>query len=222
MSEESGKEDPRRDHWRRVWRQKQPQQTSWYQAEPEISLALIDAAAPALDRPVIDIGGGASLLVDALLARGHGDVTVLDIAPEAFDHARARLGAAAARVQWISADITTWQPSRRYALWHDRAVFHFLTGAADQAAYGRALEAGLAADGQAVIATFASDGPEKCSGLPVRRHDPASLVAALGGGLEVLEVRREAHPTPAGMRQSFLWCRLARAQDREGACQAVR
>ncbi len=211
MADVDGGGDPRRAHWSGVWRRKQPQQTSWYQAGPETSLALIDAAAPGIDRPIVDIGGGASLLVDRLLALGYRDLTVLDIAAEALDHARARLGTAAAQVHWITADITCWTPPRRYALWHDRAVFHFLTEAADQAAYGRALRAGLAADGQAVIATFALDGPETCSGLPVRRHDPDSLVAALGGGLDVLEARQEVHLTPAGGRQSFQWCRLAPA-----------
>ena len=204
-------EDDRCTHWRKVWRDKPPEGVSWYQTEPTVSLALLGAAGIDPARPVIDVGGGASCLVDRLLAQGYADLTVLDIAPEALAHARARLAGAADRVTWIAADITRWAPERTYALWHDRAVFHFLTDPADQAAYARTLKAALAADGQAVIATFAPDGPPKCSGLPVQRHDPDSLVTALGGDLVVLEMRREQHVTPAGATQNFLWCRLARA-----------
>jgi SAM-dependent methyltransferase len=198
-------------HWRRVWREKAPEITSWHQDEPEVSLDLLRHAGADPAQPLIDVGGGASRLVDRLLAAGHADLTVLDIAPEALAHARTRLGEAADRVAWIAADITRWRPERRYALWHDRAVFHFLRDAADQRAYRRALEAALEADGQAIIATFALDGPKMCSGLPVERHDAASLVAALGGGFAVIETRHEQHLTPSGSSQSFLWCRLQRS-----------
>ena len=198
-------------HWRRVWGEKAPEEATWHQPTPEVSLALIEAAAVTPWRPVIDVGGGAATLVDHLLARGFKDLTVLDIAPEALAAARARLGEEGDRVTWIAADITRWTPPESYVLWHDRAVFHFLTEPEDQRAYGRVLETALAPDGQAIIATFAPEGPEKCSGLPVQRHDPDSLVTALGGGFTVLEQRREEHATPAGNSQTFLWCRLGRS-----------
>lgn len=195
-------------HWQRIWRERRPEDTSWFQSEPVISIALVRNAGIAPTRPVIDVGGGASPLAGRLLVLGYTDVTVLDIAAEALEHARMRLGAAASRVTWIAADVTQWKPGRTFALWHDRAVFHFLRQPEDQRAYGRTLRVALAADGQAIIATFALDGPEKCSGLPVQRHDADSLVAALGGGFAVLETRHEQHVTPGGAEQRFLWCRL--------------
>lgn len=187
-----------------------PERVSWFQSQPEPSLAMIEAAAFDRSRPIIDIGGGASRLVDALITAGCTDLSVLDIAPQAMDHARARLAENADRVQWITADVTRWTPPRQYALWHDRAVFHFLTDPADQARYAEALRAALAPDGQAIIATFALDGPEKCSGLTVQRHDEASLIEALGGGFQVIESSKEDHKTPGGTIQRFIWCRLGR------------
>lgn len=198
-------------HWQAVWREKAPEITSWHQDEPAVSLDLLRRAGADPAQPLIDVGGGASRLVDRLLAAGHTDLSVLDIAPEALARARTRLGEAAKRVAWIVADIARWRPERRYTFWHDRAVFHFLRDSTDQRAYGRTLEAALAADGQAIIATFALDGPTQCSGLPVERHDARSLVGALGGGFAVLETRHEQHPTPSGKSQSFFWCRLKQA-----------
>lgn len=196
----------RQDHWDRVYSEKSPSEVSWFQPEPRASLAVIDRfAVPALT-PFVDIGGGASNLVDALLARGWGDLTVVDIAAPALAAAQARLGDAAAGVQWVVADIARWQPSRRYGVWHDRAVFHFLTEPEQQAAYRRALLAGTAPGALVIMATFALDGPEKCSGLPVRRHDAASLAAALGSDFTPVEDWREEHLTPWGAVQNFVWC----------------
>jgi SAM-dependent methyltransferase len=197
-------------HWAEVWRAGAPSGRSWFQHEPQPSLDLITAACPARDAPIIDIGAGASVLVDRLLALGYSDLSVLDIAPEALDLSRERLGEPASRIGWIVADITRWTPPRHYRLWHDRAVFHFLTKPAEQAAYADCLRAAMAPGGQAIIATFAPEGPDTCSGLKVQRHDAVSLMTALGTGFVLVETRREAHRTPAGREQSFMWFRLER------------
>lgn len=192
-----------RQHWETVYREKPEDTVSWFQAHPSVSLELIHAhAAPG--GALIDVGGGASRLVDHLLAEGYSDLTVLDIAETALDHARARLGAAAAsRVEWLVADVTAWRPARRYGLWHDRAVFHFLTEPAQRDAYREALAAGLAPGAYAIIASFGPDGPERCSGLLVRRYSPDSLAAELGPRFQLLESRVEEHLTPAGRVQRF-------------------
>lgn len=196
----------RQDHWSRVYEEKAPSSVSWYQAEPEPSLRALDRFGARPSSSFIDIGGGASNLVDALLGRGWRDVTVLDIAAPALEAARARLGSEAGKVHWEVADITEWQPSRRYDVWHDRAVFHFLTAPEQREAYRRALLAGVSPGGLVIMATFALDGPERCSGLPVRRYDPAGLAAELGAAFRLIEGWREEHVTPWGSRQSFNWC----------------
>ena len=151
----------RAQHWTRVYEEKDPSAVSWYQAQPEPSLRVLDRLGVEASSSLIDIGGGASTLVDALLERGSSDLTVLDIAPSALEAAKKRLGARAAEVRWEVADITDWQPSRRYDVWHDRAVFHFLTAPEQREAYRGALAAGLAKDGLVIMATFALDGPER-------------------------------------------------------------
>jgi SAM-dependent methyltransferase len=157
--------------------------------------------------PFIDIGAGASRLVDALLDEGFGSPTVLDLSPSALAVSRQRLGARGDDVAWIEADITTWEPDRTYAVWHDRAVFHFLTTAEDRAGYARALSAALRPGGIAIIATFADGGPERCSGLPVMRYAPEALAQELDrllpGRFETLDAQRHMHITPKGNRQSF-------------------
>ena len=201
----------RKQHWEEVYRNKSPLEVSWFQVHPEFSLDLIEATGIGKDQPVIDIGGGASRLVDKLLAAGYHDVTVLDIAAAALAHAQERLGNQAAQVKWIESDITAFTPPRRYALWHDRAVFHFLTDPADRAQYLTALHQGLADDGQAIIATFALDGPEKCSNLPVERYDATKLRAVLGADFELVETRGETHRTPANKLQQFMYFRLRKS-----------
>jgi hypothetical protein len=205
--------DHPKEHWDQVYTEKAPSEVSWFQSEPRASLAVLDRFAVPVSSPFIDIGGGASNLIDALLARGWADVTVVDIAAPALAAAKARLGEAAASVQWEVADITRWQPSRRYGVWHDRAVFHFLTEPAQQAAYRDALLSGTAPDALVIIATFAPDGPEKCSGLTVQRHDAASLAAALGSEFTLLDDWREEHLTPWGLAQKFIWCVFRRNSD---------
>jgi SAM-dependent methyltransferase len=152
---------------------------------------------------IIDIGGGASRLVDHLIDRGFQDVTVLDLSEAALEAAKARLGGRAARVHWIVADVTAWEPPKAYDVWHDRAAFHFLTEERDRAAYVARLERALKVGGHAIMATFALDGPERCSGLPVVRYDPASLGRTLGRAFQLVDTRRHAHATPWGSDQSF-------------------
>ena len=196
----------RRQHWTQVYEEKDVTGVSWYQPEPAPSLRALDRFGPQPSSSFIDVGGGASTLVDALLDRGWQDITVLDIAASALEAAKARLGRSAERVTWEVADITEWHPIRRYDVWHDRAVFHFLIQPEQRGAYRKALAAGLAPGGLVIIATFALDGPERCSGLPVERYDADKLAAELGPSVRLIEAWRDEHVTPAGAKQSFNWC----------------
>lgn len=198
------------EHWTRVYNEKAAESVSWYQPSPGPTLKALDKFSPGPASSLIDIGGGASNLADVLLARGWRDITVLDIAAPALEASKSRLGPLAERVQWEVADITQWQPARQYDVWHDRAVFHFLTEPSQRAAYRRALSKGLAVDGLVIMATFALEGPEKCSGLPVQRYDPESLAAELGSEFRLLDGWREEHHTPWGSCQSFTWVALRR------------
>ena len=200
----------RSSHWDSVYATKGEAEVSWFQDSPTISLDLIRAAAPDHGAAVIDVGGGASRLVDALLQDGYRDVSVLDLSANALDATRKRIGAAAATVDWIVADATTWQPAKTYDVWHDRAAFHFLTDPRDRAAYVERLRSAVAPGGQIIIATFAPDGPEKCSGLPVQRHDSASLLAELGPEFTLVETRRETHHTPWDSTQAFQFSQFRR------------
>ncbi|WP_306131921.1 class I SAM-dependent methyltransferase [Roseivivax marinus] len=195
--------DGRSDHWERVYVTKEEAEVSWYQDAPAISLEMIERAGVSRDAAIVDIGSGASNLVDALLDRGFTDLTVLDLSKIALHVSGKRLGAAAERVHWIAADITEWRPERHYSLWHDRATFHFLTDLQDRAAYLTALKAAVPAGGWAMLATFALDGPEKCSGPPVVRYSPVTLAECLGGEFTLLNQRHHLHTTPGGARQSF-------------------
>lgn len=198
--------DGARGHWDEVYGTKAADAVSWYEPAPERSLALVRAAGTARTAPVIDIGGGLSQLADELVAGGYLDVSVLDISAEAIR----RRGDRGAPVHGIVADITTWRPERRYAVWHDRAVLHFLTQEADRAAYRRALLEGLADDGEAIIATFAPDGPERCSGLAVRRYGREDIQAFLGDAFDIVGSETFDHRTPGGATQRFHVARLRR------------
>ncbi len=204
----------RRDHWQKAYQGKPPERQSWHQATPAISLALIEAGGSetglGAESRIVDVGGGTSLLIDHLLDRGYRRISVLDIAPAPLELAQARLGDRAGGIEWFTADVTAWTPPHRFDIWHDRAVFHFLTDATDRAAYVATLGRALAPEGQVVIATFSLDGPEKCSGLPVMRHGPDTLSAELGPGFTLLETRYEDHVTPAGGHQRFVYCRFGR------------
>lgn len=195
--------EDRRAYWERVYATKAETEVSWFQAEPTPSLEALARAGANRRSAIIDIGGGTSRLVDRLSHDGYEDVTVLDVSAAAIATARARLGDAAARVHWLVADATEWAPERHYDVWHDRATFHFLVDPADHAAYVQRLRDALEPGGHAIIATFAPDGPERCSGLPVARYDGRSLAAALGADFALLETRRHDHVTPAGAVQRF-------------------
>ena len=203
--------DKRRQHWENVWTGSGETRKSWFQEIPRVSLDLVERTGISLSDPLIDIGGGASRLVDHLLDRGYRDLTVLDLSAAALEHARRRLGQRAGDVTWITGDVTTFRPERRYLLWHDRAAFHFLVEESDRLAYCAALEQALAPKGQAIIGTFAPDGPEKCSGLDIVRYDAPKLLAELGPGWELLEETRETHMTPAGAEQRFGFYRIRRS-----------
>jgi trans-aconitate methyltransferase len=200
----------RQSHWQNVYLSKSEQQVSWTQADPQPSLGLIEKFAGDHNASIIDIGGGASRLVDALVDRGFAAVTVLDLSEAALQSAKARLGEQGASVRWIAADATIWQPPDALDIWHDRGAFHFLVEARDRAAYIDRLHAGLKPGGHAIIATFAPDGPEKCSGLPVQRYDPESLSKAIGTAFELVEHQLHRHVTPWGAAQSFQFSVLRR------------
>ncbi|HYD42228.1 MAG TPA: class I SAM-dependent methyltransferase [Anaeromyxobacter sp.] len=204
-------DDGLRGHWERVYAEKAEQEVSWFQEVPATSLRLVAATGAGRDARIVDVGGGASRLVDALLADGYGRITVLDLAAPALDRARQRLGPRAASVSWIAADVTSWTPDGTYDVWHDRAVFHFLVRPEHRAAYRATLLRALGAGGHAIVATFAADGPERCSGLPVARYDPDALAAELGPELRLVESLREEHRTPGGKVQRFQYSRFVRA-----------
>jgi SAM-dependent methyltransferase len=201
----------RRDHWDAVYAKRDEQLLSWYQADPRMSVRLIEEQATAMptgkDSAVIDVGGGTSALAARLAGSGFTDATVLDISAAAL--AAAARHADGARVTVVQADLLAWRPARRYHIWHDRAVFHFLTDPADRAAYLATLRAALADGGAIIMAAFAADGPARCSGLPVARYDAAGLAAELtaayGEAVTVTGHRRELHHTPSGVIQPFTW-----------------
>jgi SAM-dependent methyltransferase len=195
--------ESRQAHWQDVYIRKGEKEVSWFQENPTPSLELIAQVGATPASAIIDIGGGASRLVDNLIDRGFDDVTVLDLSEAALGAAKARLGTLANQVHWIVADATVWVPHKAYDIWHDRAAFHFLTEEGDRAAYLARLERAVKVGGYAIIATFALDGPERCSGLPVVRYDPASLGRILGPAFQLVDTRRHAHATPWGSDQSF-------------------
>jgi len=195
--------ESRQAHWQNVYTKKAENEVSWFQENPAPSLELIAQVGATPASAIIDIGGGASRLVDNLIDQDFEDVTVLDLSEAALEAAKARLGSRAAQVHWIVADATVWEPLKAYDIWHDRAAFHFLTEDRDRTAYVARLERALKIGGYAIIATFALDGPERCSGLSVVRYDPASLGQTLGGAFQLADTRRHSHATPWGSDQSF-------------------
>ena len=196
------------EHWDRVYATKGCDDVSWYQAVPATSIRLVTAAitATAAPRRVIDIGAGASTLADELLARDY-DVTVLDVAPSAVASVKARLGD---RATYIVTDLLEWRPQTAYDVWHDRAVFHFLTDPIAQTVYVNLAARAVRAGGAVVMGTFAPDGPEACSGLPTSRHDAESLAALFADSFELVSSERDEHTTPWGALQPFTWVTLSR------------
>ena len=202
----------RQAHWQNVYQTKDEQTVSWFQKRPYISLDLIHATGVDTGAPIIDIGGGASRLVDALISEGFNAVSVLDLSEKALETSKARLGAEGAQVQWIVADITRWQPSQTYDVWHDRAALHFLTDPKDRAAYVERVLKAVRFGGHVIVGTFAPDGPERCSGLPVVKHDAASLGELLGSSFALADTRRHDHQTPSGAIQKFQFSRFQRVK----------
>jgi SAM-dependent methyltransferase len=191
------------DHWEHIYETKAENELSWYQENPAASLDLIRALPLQKAAAIVDIGGGESRLVDALLDEGFYALTVLDISEAALAAAKARLGQRSAKVNWIVADVTAWKPDTAYDLWHDRACFHFLTEDSSRRVYTGRVARAVRPGGYVIIGTFALDGPERCSGLPVQRHDAASIGAVLGEDFALVESRRHDHVTPAGKTQRF-------------------
>ncbi|BDI61578.1 class I SAM-dependent methyltransferase [Qipengyuania nanhaisediminis] len=195
----------RREHWQAVYTHKRVETVSWYQPQPTPSLTALERLGASSGQSLIDVGAGASPLVGALHEAGWRDLAALDISDAALAHARAALGERAEAIEWIAADITRWRPARRYDIWHDRAVFHFLTDPADRASYRRALEAALAPGGLALFATFAPDGPQACSGLEIRQYSASDLAREFDRALRPLADWSEVHVTPSGAAQNFTW-----------------
>lgn len=195
-------------HWEQVYRTKRSDEVSWYQSDPATSLALIQQVAPDRGARIIDVGAGTSLLVDRLLEAGYSSLTMLDVSSTALNRARDRLSSElGSRVTWIEADVLRAElPAHSIDVWHDRAVFHFLTDAADREAYVTQVQNALRPGGHVVMATFAEDGPTICSGLPVTRYGAMDLHAVFGARFQIVETAREQHVTPSGRRQSFQYC----------------
>ena len=217
------------DHWQTVYQTRDEQHTSWFRPHLDESLRLIDGLGVASDTPIIDVGAGRSTLVDDLLARGFSDISVLDISDAALQDAKTRVGGATpiqatstravdatATVHWITADLlSTNLPAAHYGVWHDRAVFHFLTDPGDQARYVAVAARCVREGGTLILATFAPDGPEKCSGLPVCRYDAATLAARFASSFTHVADSRETHHTPFATEQRFTYVVLRRAASGE-------
>jgi SAM-dependent methyltransferase len=213
----------RRQHWETVYTTKAVDEVSWYRPHLDRSLALIERAASDRRAAVLDVGGGASTLVDDLLARGYRNLGVLDISAEALGIARKRLGEAAHALTWLATDLLDAPLQEAcYDVWHDRAVFHFLTETAQRANYVRQLTHALKPGGHAVLATFGPDGPMKCSGPDTMRYDADGLARALGDGFTLIDSTLELHATPSGASQQFLYALFQRAAMADGAIGKVR
>jgi len=196
-----------KQHWEKVYETKPAEALGWFQPHAESSLDFIHATGTGREAGIIDVGGGASTLVDDLVAEGYSDLTVLDLSAAALSAVRQRLGAMGSKVRWIEADITEVDlPENRYDIWHDRAVFHFLTTPEQREVYVRTVFRSVKSGGHVIVATFAEDGPEKCSGLPVMRYSADGLHGEFGEAFTLLQHRKESHHTPSGSVQQFVYC----------------
>ena len=198
----------RKMHWGNVYQKKSPLDVSWYQKEPKLSLELIRCTQVANNEAIIDVGGGASVLVDHLCKECFTNLAVLDISENALASTKKRLGESAKSIEWFVADITQFDAPHKFSLWHDRAVFHFLTDHSDRKSYVKALKNSLRPEGHLIIATFAIGGPEKCSGLEIVQYDSEKMIAELGEDFELVEERNEVHITPANKEQKFIFFRF--------------
>ena len=200
----------RKKHWGDVYQEKSPSELSWYQKEPKLSLELIHCTNVASNDAIIDVGGGASVLVDYLSKESFTNLTVLDISENAIAMAKKRLGDTAKSIEWIVSDITQFDTSQKFSLWHDRALFHFLTDPSDREIYVKALIKAIRTEGHLIIATFATGGPEKCSGLEIVQYDSEKMIAELGDNFSLVEERKEIHITPANKEQEFIFFHFLR------------
>jgi SAM-dependent methyltransferase len=200
----------RKTHWEKIYKEKTPQEVSWNQKEPTLSLQLIRNTHLGHDAPIIDVGGGASVLVEYLCDGGYTNVAVLDISAKALAYAQDRLGDRANSVEWYEEDVTNFKPPHQFSLWHDRAVFHFLTAESDRREYVEVLKRTLEPSGHLIVAAFAIGGPIKCSGLDIVQYDAKKLIAELGEGFELVEERGEIHISPANKEQKFAYFRFMR------------
>jgi 2-polyprenyl-3-methyl-5-hydroxy-6-metoxy-1,4-benzoquinol methylase len=198
-------------HWEEVYATRAADEVSWYQRDPATSVRLVEACAPARSAAIVDVGSGASFLVDRLLDDGYRDVTVVDVSARALEGVRTRLREHARSVTFVCSDVLDWSPERTYDVWHDRAAFHFLTDEVDRAHYVDVARESVRPGGALIVATFAADGPTHCSGLPVRRHSAHDLAAGFGAGFVLESSEREEHVTPAGVVQPFTWTVLRRS-----------
>jgi ubiquinone/menaquinone biosynthesis C-methylase UbiE len=196
----------RKSHWESIYVKTIPTEVGWYQVEPVVSLELIGSTGVGHVDKIIDVGGGSSVLVDKLLCQGFQDLTVLDVSSKALDYAKERLGSKADAVKWIEADVTKFELSEKYDLWHDRAVFHFLTEENDRKKYVQNMEEALNPGGHVIIAAFSIDGPLKCSGLNVERYSPEKMKNELGDSFELVKATDEVHMTPGGKEQKYTYC----------------
>lgn len=200
-------------HWEGAYSEYSPGEVSWFEAHPRDSLELIRLTGASKEDDIIDVGAGASTLVDHLLIEGFKKIAVLDISGNALEFARKRLGERARDIHWIEADIREFEPEKRYRVWHDRAVFHFLTDPHDRRKYVQTLKGALLPGGQVIIATFSLEGPKQCSGLDVARYSPEMLATELGEDFELVQAESRSHRTPWGSEQAFVYCRFRRAVD---------
>jgi 2-polyprenyl-3-methyl-5-hydroxy-6-metoxy-1,4-benzoquinol methylase len=202
--------EEKKTHWEQIYQRKSPLEVSWFETNPSMSLELIEKTKLNKEQRIIDVGGGASMLVDCLFNAGFKQLAVLDISAQSLQYSKTRLGETANQIEWYETDVTAFQPVHPYELWHDRVVFHFLTHAEDRKRYVRVLKNTLVPNGHLIIATFAIDGPSKCSGLDIVQYDAPLLCAEIGEEFELLEVRNETHITPANVAQKLTYFRFKR------------
>ncbi|MBW1841721.1 MAG: class I SAM-dependent methyltransferase [Deltaproteobacteria bacterium] len=200
----------RRAHWERVYKKKLPTEVGWYQEHPEMSLKLISATGVDVDGSIIDVGGGTSMLPGLLVDQGYRKLTVLDISANAIAKAKRQLGEKSKQIMWIEADVTSFSFTEKFDIWHDRAVFHFLTDALDRKKYVNSVNQALKPGGDLIVSTFGLNAPSKCSGLNVTRYSPETLHKEFGDNFDLIEVSKEVHLTPSRVQQPFIWCRFSK------------
>ena len=202
----------RKNHWERVYQKHAPTEVGWYQAYPETSLKLINNTGVGHDGRIIDVGGGTSKLCEHLLHQGYKELTVLDISGNSIKKAKSQLAEKSSKINWIEGDVTRYGFKEHYDVWHDRAVFHFLTKTEDRKGYVNSLDQALKLNGHLIIATFSLEAPPKCSGLSVVRYSPETLQNELGDNFNLIETLVEDHATPSGVKQNFIYCRFIKRQ----------